>query len=239
MTSVTAGPAAATRNSSPGEEVSRVILATPPKNHRSMPEIPMPLRRATIAWPELVGQQRDEEQRGACDRRDVGGRCSTTVQGVAEVARQRQDHDEQDDEPAWARPDADPEDARELDRRRRRPSRGRSACGARRSPGRRRPWAGCRRRAPRRPPGGRRRRRRPPRPARGARAASPAGPAPCRSTMRRARVLQRVGVGELVAQRGDERVEPRVGARGQLDLGEEGVERRPASGPARAARRAR
>ena len=51
MTSVTAGPAAATWNSSPGESVSRVSFARPPKNHRSMPEIPMPLRRATSAWP--------------------------------------------------------------------------------------------------------------------------------------------------------------------------------------------
>jgi hypothetical protein len=51
ITSVTAGPAAATRNSSPGDDVSRVILATPPKNQRSMPEMPMPLRRATIACP--------------------------------------------------------------------------------------------------------------------------------------------------------------------------------------------
>jgi hypothetical protein len=48
---VTAGPAAETRNSSPGEELSRVSLAIPPKNHRSMPAIPIPLRRATRAWP--------------------------------------------------------------------------------------------------------------------------------------------------------------------------------------------
>jgi len=51
IASVTAGPAAATRKSSPGESASRSIFAMPPKNHRSMPEIPIPLRRATIAWP--------------------------------------------------------------------------------------------------------------------------------------------------------------------------------------------
>jgi hypothetical protein len=50
-TSVTSGPAAATRNSSPGDDVSRVSFAMPPKNHRSMPDMPMPLRRATSACP--------------------------------------------------------------------------------------------------------------------------------------------------------------------------------------------
>ena len=51
MSSVTAGPAALTRNSSPGDSLSRVSLAMPPKNHRSIPAIPIPLRRATHAWP--------------------------------------------------------------------------------------------------------------------------------------------------------------------------------------------
>ena len=48
---VTTGPATATLNSSPGDSVSPVIFAMPPKNHRSMPEIPIPRRRATSAWP--------------------------------------------------------------------------------------------------------------------------------------------------------------------------------------------
>ena len=48
---VTAGPATATLKSSPGVSASRSIFAIPPKNHRSMPEIPMPSRRAIIAWP--------------------------------------------------------------------------------------------------------------------------------------------------------------------------------------------
>jgi hypothetical protein len=51
MASVTSGPATATRNSTPGESVSRPSLATPPNIHRSMPSTGMPLRIATIAWP--------------------------------------------------------------------------------------------------------------------------------------------------------------------------------------------
>lgn len=48
---VTAGPAAATMNSSPGERLSRLSFAMPPKNHSSIPAISMPRRRATSAWP--------------------------------------------------------------------------------------------------------------------------------------------------------------------------------------------
>ena len=51
MASVTSGPAIATRNSTPGESVSRSSFATPPNIHRSMPEIGIPLRIATTAWP--------------------------------------------------------------------------------------------------------------------------------------------------------------------------------------------
>ena len=51
ISSVTAGPAAATANSWPGRSVSRLIFAIPPKNHRSMPVMPMPRRRATSACP--------------------------------------------------------------------------------------------------------------------------------------------------------------------------------------------
>jgi hypothetical protein len=49
--SVTTGPATATRNSSPAVRVSRSSFATPPNIHRSMPWMPMPLRIATTAWP--------------------------------------------------------------------------------------------------------------------------------------------------------------------------------------------
>ena len=51
IASVTSGPAMATRNSTPGESVSRSSFATPPNSHRSMPEIGMPFRIATTAWP--------------------------------------------------------------------------------------------------------------------------------------------------------------------------------------------
>ena len=51
MASVTSGPATATRNSTPGESVSRSSFATPPNIHRSMPEIGIPLRIATRACP--------------------------------------------------------------------------------------------------------------------------------------------------------------------------------------------
>ena len=51
ISSVTAGPAAAIRNSSPGDCESRESLASPPKTQRSMPSTSMPLRRATTAWP--------------------------------------------------------------------------------------------------------------------------------------------------------------------------------------------
>ena len=49
--------------------------------------------------------------------------------------------------------------------------------------------------------------------------------------------LDRLEVGELVAQRGDVGVEPRVGARGLVDLGEERLDRGRAAGHRRAARR--
>jgi hypothetical protein len=51
ISAVTAGPAAATRNSTPAESVSLDSLATPPNSHRSMPSILIPLRIATTAWP--------------------------------------------------------------------------------------------------------------------------------------------------------------------------------------------
>ena len=51
ISSVTSGPATATRNSTPAESVSRPSLATPPNIHRSMPRIGIPLRIATSAWP--------------------------------------------------------------------------------------------------------------------------------------------------------------------------------------------
>ena len=51
ISAVTAGPAAATLNSSPGEFESRESLATPPKSQRSIPEVEIPSRRAASAWP--------------------------------------------------------------------------------------------------------------------------------------------------------------------------------------------
>ncbi len=51
IASVTAGPAAATRNSTPAESVSLDSRATPPNSHRSMPSILIPLRMATTACP--------------------------------------------------------------------------------------------------------------------------------------------------------------------------------------------
>ena len=51
IASVTSGPAAATRNSTPGESVSRPSFATPPNIHRSMPRIGIPFRVATGACP--------------------------------------------------------------------------------------------------------------------------------------------------------------------------------------------
>ena len=51
IASVTAGPAAATRNSAPGESVSRLIFITPPNRNRSIPATSMPSRRAASAWP--------------------------------------------------------------------------------------------------------------------------------------------------------------------------------------------
>ena len=49
--SVTAGPAAAILNSSPAVSGSRLMCESPPKNHRSMPAIGMPSRRAASACP--------------------------------------------------------------------------------------------------------------------------------------------------------------------------------------------
>jgi hypothetical protein len=51
MSTVTSGPAAAIRNSTPGESASLPSFATPPNIHRSMPSIGIPLRMATQACP--------------------------------------------------------------------------------------------------------------------------------------------------------------------------------------------
>ena len=51
ISTVTAGPAAATRNSTPAESASFPSFATPPNSHRSMPRIGIPFRMATHAWP--------------------------------------------------------------------------------------------------------------------------------------------------------------------------------------------
>ena len=51
ISAVTAGPAAATRNSAPGESVSRLIFITPPNRNSSIPDTSMPSRRAASACP--------------------------------------------------------------------------------------------------------------------------------------------------------------------------------------------
>ena len=51
ISSVTSGPAAATRNSAPGDSVSRFIFITPPNRNSSIPDTSMPSRRAATAWP--------------------------------------------------------------------------------------------------------------------------------------------------------------------------------------------
>ena len=113
ITSVTAGPAAATRNSTPGESVSRSIFATPPNSHRSIPVIRMPLRIATTAcpssWSTIEKKNRKRAQHRESERLGVvaGGE-------VLVVARHQPDDEEEDDEPARVDPDADPEDPREL-----------------------------------------------------------------------------------------------------------------------------
>jgi hypothetical protein len=43
--------AAVAGQQAPGDSASRPIFAVPPKTDRSIPAIPIPLRRATIAWP--------------------------------------------------------------------------------------------------------------------------------------------------------------------------------------------
>ena len=49
--SVTAGPAAATRNCAPGPAGAPVVRVIPPSAHSSIPSTFRPLRRATSAWP--------------------------------------------------------------------------------------------------------------------------------------------------------------------------------------------
>ncbi len=51
ISAVTAGPAAATLNSAPGDSVSLLILATPPNSHRVISVIGTPSRFASTAWP--------------------------------------------------------------------------------------------------------------------------------------------------------------------------------------------
>ena len=46
----------------PGESVSRLIFITPPNRNSSIPVTSIPSRRAATAWPELVQQDRAEEQ---------------------------------------------------------------------------------------------------------------------------------------------------------------------------------
>ena len=74
--SVTSGPATATLNSTPGESVSRAILAMPPNSHRSMPAIAILLRHRHQRVAELVQQDRQEEQQRAGDREQERLGCS-------------------------------------------------------------------------------------------------------------------------------------------------------------------
>ena len=65
---------------------------------------------------ELVQGDRQEEQQRPGDRRHVGGGVGRVGQRVGKQVRQPPDHQEQEDEPAWAGPDADAEHPRELHR---------------------------------------------------------------------------------------------------------------------------
>ena len=156
---VTAGPAAATWNSSFGERESRLSFATPPNSQRSMPAISIPWRRATSACPSSCSSSETKNSivaATATGRPSVSDSCGSTR---VEVVRQPVDHQEEDEEPARAGADADPEDAEQLvaalgrtrpdrtpPRRGVRPSARLDlrACGARRSPRSRRRRAACR-----------------------------------------------------------------------------------------------
>ena len=113
ISSVTAGPAALTRNSSPGDSLSRLSLAMPPKNHRSMPGDLDAVAPRDPRVAELVQRERQEEQGHGGDGHDVAGRLAVLV---VVGGREPDDEDQGDDEPARARADADPEDPCELDR---------------------------------------------------------------------------------------------------------------------------
>ena len=110
---VTSGPAAATRNSTPGESASLAEL----RHAAEQPQVDA-LDRDAVAdrhprVPQLVQQDREEEQQRADHGQDERVRAR---RDVLVVAGQRPDDQEQDEEPAVVDAYADPEDAGQLDR---------------------------------------------------------------------------------------------------------------------------
>ena len=71
IAAVTSGPAIAILNSVPGVSESFSRRAKPPNIHRVMPETPMSVPSRHEGVPQLVQQDRGEEERGAGDREQV------------------------------------------------------------------------------------------------------------------------------------------------------------------------
>ena len=114
IAAVTAGPAAAILNSSPGVAGSRARREMPPKNHRSMLLVSIPCRRAASAWPSSC-RMIEAKNRIAARGRDDVGRRARPAEDLAEVVLQDVDQEEQDQEPARADPDPDAEQPGKLD----------------------------------------------------------------------------------------------------------------------------
>ena len=103
IASVTSGPATATRNSSPGVSLSRLIFITPPKKNRSMPPTSMPSRRAASACPSSCSTIEPKNRTAATTR--PGKPWSVAQDRRSNESRAARRSQEQDQEPG--RVDAD------------------------------------------------------------------------------------------------------------------------------------
>ncbi len=111
---LTAGPAAAIRSSSPAVVGSRRSRATPPSSQRVMPSTSMPARRATTEWPSSWARIDPKNSRTDStemtprrDRMDVG------VESGVEAVGQRPREQGGDREQAPVESNRDPEDPTE------------------------------------------------------------------------------------------------------------------------------
>ena len=98
ISSVTSGPAAATRNSAPGESVSRLIFITPPNRNSSIPDTSMPSRRAASACPSSCSRIEPKNSTAATTA-TLNAVVSDDASFSLERPLEQVDEEEQHDEP--------------------------------------------------------------------------------------------------------------------------------------------